>query len=127
MIHAGINTSSKVRIHYIDSEDIEKSGTDALAEMHAILVPGGFGDRGTEGKIAAIRYARENKVPYLGICLGMQLAVIEYARNKAGIDDAHSSELKPTTDNPVGGLITEWYAQDGSVKVRDDERGSAHV
>ncbi len=83
MIHAGIHTESKVKIHYMDSEDIEQNGTDKLAEMDAILIPGGFGVRGTEGKIAAIQFARENKIPYLGICLGMQLAVIEYARNVA--------------------------------------------
>ena len=120
LIHAGIHTSSKIRIHYIDSEDIEKSGTDALAEMDAILVPGGFGKRGTEGKIAAIRYARENKVPYLGICLGMQLAVIEFARNVAGLKDANSTEFNPDTPHPVVGLITEWQTADGKVEKRSE-------
>src|SRR5690606_16613771 len=114
-----IACQTKVNIDYIDAEDVERRGTQILAGLDAILVPGGFGDRGTEGKIAAIRYARENKVPYLGICLGMQLAVIEYARDVAGITDAHSSELKPDTANPVVGLITEWRAQDGSVQTRD--------
>ena len=89
MMHAGIHTRSKVKIHYLDSEEIETNGTDVLKGMDAILVPGGFGKRGTEGKIAAIRYARENKVPYLGICLGMQLAVVEFARHVAGMAGAH--------------------------------------
>ena len=119
LMHAGIACQTKVNIDYIDAEDVERRGVQILAGLDAILVPGGFGDRGTEGKIAAIRYARENKVPYLGICLGMQLAVIEYARDVAGIADAHSSELKPGTANPVVGLITEWRAQDGSVQTRD--------
>jgi CTP synthase len=88
-----MHTRSKVNIHYLDSEDIEKNGCDALKGMDAILVPGGFGKRGTEGKIAAIRYARENKVPYLGICLGMQLAVVEFARDVAGMPGAHSTEF----------------------------------
>ncbi|MBD3643759.1 CTP synthase, partial [Alcanivorax sp.] len=108
LIHAGISNRAKVNILYLDAEDIEREGTGVLANLDAILVPGGFGDRGTEGKIAAIRYARENKVPYLGICLGMQLAVIEYARHVAGIENAHSSELRPDTPDPVVGLITEW-------------------
>ncbi len=97
LIHAGIHTESKVKIHYIDSEEIEKSGTDKLKSMDAILIPGGFGVRGTEGKIAAIRYARENKVPYLGIWLGMQLAVIEFARNVAGLKDANSTGIQPAS------------------------------
>ena len=102
LMHAGIATRAKVNIRYIDSEDIEREGTGELNKVDAILVPGGFGDRGTEGKIAAIRYARENKVPYLGICLGMQLAVIEYARDVAGISDAHSTELKPDPEPNSG-------------------------
>ncbi|MEY4921231.1 MAG: synthetase, partial [Pseudomonadota bacterium] len=93
LIHAGIHTSSKIKIHYLDSEEIEKSGTKPLANMDAILVPGGFGKRGTEGKIKAIQFARENKIPYLGICLGMQLAVIEFARHKAMLKTANSSEF----------------------------------
>lgn len=116
--HAGINTRSKVRIHYIDSESIEKDGVDILADADAILVPGGFGSRGVEGKIQAVRYARENKVPYLGICLGMQVAVIEYARNCAGIDEANSTEFDVDAKQPVIGLITEWQNQDGSVEER---------
>jgi CTP synthase len=120
LTHAGIHTESKVNIHYIDSEEIEKNGTAALAKMNAILVPGGFGRRGTEGKIAAIRYARENKVPYLGICLGMQLAVIEYARNVAGLEGAHSTELNEQTPHPVIALITEWLDREGKVETRSE-------
>ena len=120
LTHAGIHTESKVNIHYIDSEEIEKNGTDVLAKMNAILVPGGFGRRGTEGKIAAIRYARENKVPYLGICLGMQLAVIEYARNVADLGGAHSTELNEQTPHPVIALITEWLDREGQVETRSE-------
>ncbi len=118
LIHAGISNRAKVNILYLDAEDIERDGTGVLESLDAILVPGGFGDRGTEGKIAAIRYAREHKVPYLGICLGMQLAVIEYARHVAGIEQAHSSELNPNTPDPVVGLITEWITEDGQKEQR---------
>ena len=118
LIHAGISNRAKVNILYLDAEDIERDGTGVLDNLDAILVPGGFGDRGTEGKIAAIRYARENKVPYMGICLGMQLAVIEYARDVAGIEKAHSSELNPQTPDPVVGLITEWITEDGHKEQR---------
>ncbi|MCX7627476.1 MAG: CTP synthase [Methylophilaceae bacterium] len=120
LVHAGIHTRSKVRIHYLDSEEIEKSGTTELSHMDAILVPGGFGKRGTEGKIAAIRYAREHKIPYLGICLGMQLAVIEYARNVAGLENANSTEFDPDTPHPVVGLITEWKDASGRIEQRDE-------
>jgi len=120
LVHAGITTRSKVKIHYIDSEELEKSGCDALQGMHAILVPGGFGRRGTEGKIAAIRYARENKVPYLGICLGMQLAVVEFARNVLGQPLAHSTEFEKDSPYPVIGLITEWQDASGKVEKRDE-------
>lgn len=120
LIHAGIHTESKVKIHYIDSEDIEKSGTDKLHCMDAILIPGGFGVRGTEGKIAAIRYAREHKIPYLGICLGMQLAVIEFARNVAGLHNANSTEFNANTEHKLVGLITEWQDATGKVEVRDE-------
>src|SRR5574338_330168 len=116
--HAGMHTRSKVEIHYIDSEEIERKGCDVLAGMDAILVPGGFGRRGTEGKIAAIRYARENKVPYLGICLGMQLAVVEFARDVAGMAGAHSTEFDQETPFPVIGLITEWLDSSGKVEKR---------
>ncbi|MFZ5583862.1 MAG: CTP synthase [Pseudomonadota bacterium] len=118
--HAGIHTRSKVNIHYLDSEDIEKNGCGALKGMDAILVPGGFGKRGTEGKIAAIRYARENKVPYLGICLGMQLAVVEFARDVAGMAGAHSTEFEQNSPFPVIGLITEWQDASGKVEKRDE-------
>ena len=120
LAHAGMHTRSKVRIHYLDSEEIEKNGVGALEKMDAILVPGGFGKRGTEGKMAAIRYARENKVPYLGICLGMQLAVIEYARDVAGLADANSTEFDPDSPHPVIGLITEWQTAEGKVEKRDE-------
>ena len=118
LIHAGIHTRSKVVIHYVDSEQVDKDGTDALAGMDAILVPGGFGKRGVEGKIAAIRHAREHGIPYLGICLGMQLAVIEYARHEAQLADANSTEFNPTTPHPVVALITEWQNRDGTIEKR---------
>jgi CTP synthase len=120
LIHAGIHTESKVKIHYMDSEEIEKNGTDALKGMDAILVPGGFGVRGTEGKIAAIQYARENKVPYLGICLGMQLAVIEFARHVAGLTDANSTEFNPDATHKLIGLIDEWQDASGNIEKRDE-------
>jgi CTP synthase len=119
LIHAGIHTRSRVNIRYIDSEMIEREGTGALAGADAILVPGGFGKRGVEGKIAAIQYAREKKVPYLGICLGMQLAVIEFARHKAGLAHANSTEFDGDTEHPVVALITEWQNRDGRVERRD--------
>jgi len=119
LMHGGIHTCSKINITYLDSEQIEKSGTDSLNGMHAILVPGGFGRRGVEGKILAIHYARTHGIPYLGICLGMQLAVVEYARNKTGMTDAHSTEFNPDTAYPVIGLITEWRTKDGRVEKRD--------
>jgi CTP synthase len=118
LTHAGIHTRGKVHIHYVDSEAVERDGTDCLAGMDGILVPGGFGKRGVEGKIAAIRYARENGIPYLGICLGMQLAVIEYARHVAALDGANSTEFDPDTPHPVVALITEWQNRDGSIERR---------
>ena len=121
LVHAGIQTHAKVRIHYLDSEDLERHGCDALKNMDAILVPGGFGKRGTEGKIAAIRFARENKVPYLGICLGMQLAVVEYARDVAGLKGAHSTEFDPASPFPVIGLITEWKDRSGKMEQRSED------
>lgn len=119
--HAGIHTSTRVNIEYIDSEVLESGGVDGLKNLDAILVPGGFGKRGTEGKIAAIRYARENKLPYLGICLGMQLAVIEYARHVAGMMDANSTEFNLETEHPVVALITEWRDSDGKVEIRSTD------
>ncbi len=121
LIHAGIHTRTKLNIHYIDSESIEKDGIDCLEKMDAILVPGGFGKRGVEGKIAAIRHARENKIPYLGICLGMQLATIEFARNVAGFAGANSTEFDPDTPHPVVALITEWLDRTGRVERRSGE------
>ncbi|HBA66854.1 MAG TPA: CTP synthetase [Methylococcaceae bacterium] len=118
LIHAGIKTRNKVRIEYIDSEAIEEEGVSALKPVDAILVPGGFGERGVEGKIATARYARENKIPYLGICLGMQVAVIEFARNVAKLEGAHSTEFLPDSPHPVIGLITEWMDAEGQVEVR---------
>ena len=119
LLHAGIRNKTKVRIRYIDAESVEQQGISVLAGVDGILVPGGFGDRGTEGKIATVRHAREQKIPYLGICLGMQVAVIEFARHVAGLADANSSELKPGCAHPVIGLITEWMTEDGQVERRD--------
>ena len=121
LIHAGIHTKSRVKVEYIDSESIEESGVDVLKPFDAILVPGGFGKRGTEGKIAAIRFARENNVPYLGICLGMQLAVIEFARDVAGLGHANSTEFDPASPHPVVALITEWMDREGVSEKRDSQ------
>jgi len=121
LIHAGLHTRTRVNILYIDSEDIEKDGTECLEDVDAILVPGGFGERGVEGKISAVQFARENGIPYLGICLGMQVAVIEYARHVAGLEDAHSTEFEKSTKNPVIALITEWIAADGHVEQRSEK------
>jgi len=118
--HAGIHTQSHVNIEYVDSEEIEKNGTASLKKYDGILVPGGFGKRGVEGKINAARYARENKIPYLGICLGMQVALIEYARNMAGLKNANSTEFDLGTDQPVVALISEWQNHDGQVQQRDE-------
>jgi len=118
--HAGLQTLAKVEIEYIDSEELESQGTGLLARLDAILVPGGFGDRGIEGKIAAVRYARENGVPFLGICLGMHMAMIEYGRNVCGLEGAHSSEMVRDTPHPVVALITEWQDADGSLERRDE-------
>ena len=120
LIHAGIHTRTKVNIRYVDSELIDSENLAGLENLDAILVPGGFGERGIEGKIMAARYAREHKIPYLGICLGMQVAVIEFARHCAGLADAHSTEFNPTTTHPVIALITEWKAADGAVHRRDE-------
>ena len=117
--HAGIRNHARVHIEYIDSESLTPENTGQLSRFDAILVPGGFGKRGTEGKICAARYAREHKVPYLGICLGMQIATIEYARHVAGLKDANSTEFEPDGPHPVIALITEWKDADGSIKQRD--------
>jgi CTP synthase len=118
--HAGVHTRTGVRIHYVDSEEIQEQGTGCLEGMDAILVPGGFGERGVEGKIEAVRYARENRIPFLGICLGMQVAVIECARNLAGLNGAHSTEFDPDTPYPVIALITEWLDASGQIESRDE-------
>ncbi|WP_304526299.1 CTP synthase [Halomonas sp. I5-271120] len=119
LIHAGIQNRIKVNIDYIDSEDIERHGPERLAGKDAILVPGGFGERGVEGKIATARFAREQNIPYLGICLGMQVAVIEFARHVAGWADANSTEFTHDTQHPVVGLITEWLNAEGKIELRD--------
>ena len=118
--HAGIHHKAKVNIEYIDAEDIERKGTDLLKGKDAILVPGGFGHRGVEGKIRTVQFARENKIPFLGICLGMQSAVIEFARNVVGWEDAHSSEFSNDTSRAVVGLITEWTDASGNTETRDE-------
>ena len=118
--HAGLQTLTDVKIEYFDAEDIERNGTAALKEVNAILVPGGFGDRGVEGKITAVRYARENNIPFLGICLGMHVALVEYARNVCGLEGADSTEMNPSTPYPIVALITEWMNADGSAEQRDE-------
>lgn len=121
LLHAGIHTQTKVEIVYLDAELIENHGTSLLEEIDAILVPGGFGERGVEGKIKTIQYARENKIPFLGICLGMQTAVIEFARNVLGWADANSTEFNKETLYPVLGLINEWMDADGNKQIRDEK------
>ena len=118
--HAGFKNKKNVEIAYVESEDIQKNGTDCLSKMDAILIPGGFGDRGIEGMIQSIEYARENSIPFLGICLGMQAAVIEYARNVLGHNDANSTEFNQDTSSPVIAMITEWMNEDGSTENRDE-------
>ena len=121
LIHAGINTKTQVKIRYIDSEGIEAKGLSELEDVDAVLVPGGFGSRGVEGKLAAVRMAREQKIPYLGICLGMQVATMEFARNVAGLENASSTEFDRGTRHPVIGLITEWQTADGEFEVRSEQ------
>jgi len=120
LVHGGLKTRTRVNIHYIESTDLEQHGTHALQGMDAILVPGGFGERGVEGKIAAVRYAREHGVPYLGLCLGMQIAVIEYGRNVLGLSDANSTEFNRATPHPVIAMITEWQDSARGEQQRDD-------
>ena len=120
LTHAGIHTETKVVTKFIDASEIEEKGTDVLEGLDAILVPGGFGKRGTEGMIKAIEYARTKKIPFLGICLGMQMAVIEFARHVCGLGGANSTELEPDTAHPVVALITEWKDRTGSVQKRDE-------
>ncbi len=121
LTHAGIHTRTQVHIEYIDSERLETGGTDLLEGMDAILVPGGFGERGVEGKIRAVRFAREHKIPYLGICLGMQVAVIEFARHVAGLEGAYSTEFDRNAKHPVIGLITEWRTAEGGIEQRGED------
>jgi len=120
LIHAGIHNSSKINIHFFDSEDIQKKGIVPLKKMDAIIIPGGFGKRGTEGKMKAIQFARESKVPFLGICLGMQLAIIEYARNVVGLKKANSTEFNSKTPHPVVALISEWKTKGGKIQHRSE-------
>jgi CTP synthase len=122
LAHAGVHTNTKVEIVYVDSEVIEREGTDCLDGLDAILVPGGFGERGVEGKVMAVRYAREQRVPYLGICLGMQVAVIEYARHMADLKGAHSTEFDRRTPHPVIALITQWRDEKGQIETRSERR-----
>jgi CTP synthase len=117
--HGGLRTRTRVNLAYVDSERIEREGTACLEGMDAILVPGGFGGRGIQGKIETVRFAREHAIPYLGICLGMQIAVIEFARNKAGLHGAHSTEFNPKTPHPVLALVTEWTTAEGALERRD--------
>jgi len=124
LMHGGLKTRTRVKVHYIESTDVEKEGVGCLAGMDAILVPGGFGERGIEGKIQAVRYAREQGVPYLGICLGMQLAIIEFGRHVVMLPDAHSTEFNRSTTNPVIALITEWQDQALGIQQRNE---SSHL
>jgi CTP synthase len=120
LIHAGIHTLTKVNIHYLDSEGLNEDNINQLAKFDGILVPGGFGQRGVEGKILTAKYARVNNKPYLGICLGMQVAVIEYTRNVLGLSDAHSTEFNKNTTHPIIALVTEWQDEDGNTQLRDE-------
>lgn len=122
LTHAGIHSQTQVDLIYIDADSVDQQGTEQLETLDAILVPGGFGERGIEGKIKAVRYAREHKLPFLGICLGMQTAVIEFARSVVGLQEAHSTEFNLNTPYPVVGLVTEWQTTDGQKELRD-----AHV
>ena len=119
LVHAGIHTDTRVEICYVDAEAIEKNGTNILEEVDGILVPGGFGERGIDGKVMAVTFARERQIPFLGICLGMQMAIIEVARNLAGLVGAHSTEFNKATEHPVVALITEWAGSDGAIETRD--------
>jgi CTP synthase len=123
LMHGGLKSRTRVNIHYVESTDLEKDGVRALAGMDAILVPGGFGERGVEGKIEAVRYAREQGIPYLGICLGMQMAVIEYGRHVLGLEDANSTEMNRATPHPVIALITEWQDAARGSQLRDESTG----
>jgi len=121
LMHAGISTLTKVELVYLDADRITQEGTDLLKDVQGILIPGGFGHRGIEGKIKAIQYARENQIPFFGICLGMQTAVIEFARNVVGLHDANSTEFDKNTPYPVIGLIQEWRNAEGHLELRDEQ------
>lgn len=121
LVHAGIHTHTRVKIEYVDSEEIQRNGVGVLKGVDAILVPGGFGERGIEGKIKAAHYARENKIPYLGICLGLQIAVIEFARNKVGMAGANSTEFELKTPYPVIALVTDWMTAEGTKEIRHEQ------
>lgn len=121
LVHAGVRTRTRVNVQFVEATDVEKHGTSCLDGVDAILVPGGFGERGIEGKIQAIQYARENRIPYLGICLGMQLAIIEYARHVANLQGAHSTEFNRSAPHPVIALISEWQDEKGSVEQRTEK------
>jgi CTP synthase len=120
LTHAGLKSRTRVNVHYIEATDIEQHGTHVLKGMDAILVPGGFGERGIEGKIQAVKFAREQRVPYLGICLGMQIAIVEYGRHMLGLTDANSTEFNRATPHPVIALISEWQDQSRGNQVRDE-------
>ncbi len=121
LLHAGIHTRTKVDIVYIDAEMIEKHGVELLDSVDAILIPGGFGERGISGKLQSVQYAREHKIPYLGICLGMQTAVIEFARSKLELPDADSTEFNKNSAHPVVALVTEWQSSDGTLHQRNED------
>jgi CTP synthase len=121
LIHAGVRTRTRVKIQFVEATDVEKHGTGCLDGVDAILVPGGFGERGIEGKIQAIQYARENRIPYLGICLGMQLAIVEYARHAASLQGAHSTEFNQSAPHPVIALICEWQDEKGTTEQRTEK------
>jgi CTP synthase len=121
LIHAGVRTRTRVKMQFVEATDVEKHGTGCLGGVDAILVPGGFGERGIEGKIQAIQYARENRIPYLGICLGMQLAIIEYARHVANLQGAHSTEFNRSAPHPVIALISEWQDEKGTIEQRTEK------
>ena len=121
LVHAGASHRCRIDVIYLDSEEIEADGLSLLENVDAVLIPGGFGERGTEGMIEATRFAREQHVPFLGICLGLQIAVIEFARNVAGLEDAHSTEFKPNCSNPVIALVSEWTSSDGAHETRSEE------
>ena len=123
LVHAGAHHEVRVKVHYVDAQDLERDGNAALKGMHGVLVPGGFGQRGIDGKIGAVRFARENMVPFFGICLGMQIALIEFARNVLHLAGANSTEFDKDAAEPIIGLVTEWMGMDGKVSRRSGDEG----